>query len=57
MKKPIVDYETCIGCGSGVEICPVVFELRSYEKTNEDIDTRIFDIGAQGTAWRSCSNY
>jgi len=32
MKKPIVDYETCIGCGSCVELCPAVFELRSDEK-------------------------
>ncbi|TAN41001.1 MAG: 4Fe-4S dicluster domain-containing protein [Nitrospirae bacterium] len=29
MKRPVVDYETCIGCGSCVEICPAVFELRS----------------------------
>jgi ferredoxin len=32
MEKPVVDYETCIGCGSCVEICPEVFELRSDEK-------------------------
>lgn len=32
MKKPAVDYETCIGCGSCVELCPEVFELRSDEK-------------------------
>ena len=28
MKIPVVDYETCIGCGSCPEICPEVFELR-----------------------------
>ncbi len=32
MKKPVVDQETCIGCGSCVEICPAVFELREDEK-------------------------
>ncbi len=32
MKTPVVDYETCIGCGSCVELCPEVFELRSDEK-------------------------
>ncbi len=28
MKKPIVDYDTCVGCGSCVDLCPEVFELR-----------------------------
>ena len=32
MKKPVVDYDLCIGCGSCVEICPEVFELRDDEK-------------------------
>jgi ferredoxin len=32
MKIPVVDYETCIGCGSCPEICPEVFELRGDEK-------------------------
>ncbi len=32
MKTPVVDYETCIGCGSCVELCPEVFELRNDEK-------------------------
>ncbi len=30
--KAVVDLETCIGCGSCVEICPSVFQL------NEEID-------------------
>lgn len=32
MKIPVVDYETCIGCGSCADLCPAVFELRSDEK-------------------------
>ncbi len=32
MKYPVVDYETCIGCGSCVALCPEVFELRNDEK-------------------------
>ncbi len=27
-KIPVVDIDLCIGCGSCVEICPEVFELR-----------------------------
>ncbi len=32
MKTPVVDYETCIGCGSCVELCPEVFELKNDDK-------------------------
>ena len=28
MKRPEVDREVCIGCGTCVGICPEVFELR-----------------------------
>jgi ferredoxin len=28
MKRPGVDWGACIGCGSCVEVCPEVFELR-----------------------------
>ncbi len=28
MKKPVVDFDLCIGCSSCVELCPEVFELR-----------------------------
>ncbi|HWR57660.1 MAG TPA: ferredoxin [Thermodesulfovibrionales bacterium] len=28
MAVPVVDMDLCIGCGSCVEMCPEVFELR-----------------------------
>ena len=28
MKKPVVDWDLCIGCGSCIELCPEVFELK-----------------------------
>ena len=28
MKKPVVDWDACVGCGSCVELCPEVFQLR-----------------------------
>jgi ferredoxin len=31
MKKPVIDYDECIGCGSCVEICPEVFVLKEEE--------------------------
>lgn len=32
MKIPVVDYDLCIGCGSCVEICPEVFQVKDDEK-------------------------
>jgi len=32
MKKPLIDRDECIGCGSRVELCPEVFELRDDAK-------------------------
>lgn len=43
MKKPVINHEECIGCGSCVEICPEVFELRddlkAYVISEEKCDT------------------
>jgi ferredoxin len=41
MSGPVVNYQECVGCGSCVELCPEVFELRDdkawvigYDKCN-----------------------
>ena len=42
MKKPVVDWDLCIGCGSCVELCPEVFELKddkAYVKASDKCDT------------------
>ena len=46
MKKPVIDWEECIGSGSCVEICPEVFELRD--------DAKAYVIGEDKCSTCSC---
>jgi len=43
MKKPIIDYDACEGCGTCVELCPEVFEMddneKAYVKAEDKCDT------------------
>jgi ferredoxin len=31
MKKPVINYDLCEGCGTCSELCPEVFELKEDE--------------------------
>ena len=46
MKKPLIDWEECIGCGSCAEICPEVFEVRD--------DAKAYVIGEDKCSTCSC---
>jgi ferredoxin len=45
MKTPIVDEETCVGCGACADLCPEVFELR---------DDKAWVIGAEKCETCNC---
>jgi len=38
MSKPIVNQETCIGCGTCESLCPAVFKLNDGKAQVQDAD-------------------
>lgn len=34
MKKPVVDWDLCEGCGACQELCPMVFEVQDDGKAH-----------------------
>lgn len=46
MKKPVVDWDACEGCGSCSELCPEVFELRD--------DGKVYVIGPDKCSTCDC---
>lgn len=61
MAKPIVNQETCIGCGTCEAICPAVFKLdgngkaqvqeADYEANKEQIQQAIDACAVQSISW------
>jgi len=59
--KPIVNQETCIGCGTCESICPAVFKIdgggkaqvqeADYEANKEQIQQAIDACAVQSISW------
>jgi ferredoxin len=61
MSKPIVNQETCIGCGTCESICPAVFKIdgsgksqvqeADYEANKEQIQEAIDACPVNAISW------